>query len=62
MKHVYESAKDLYEIGAISAEELHEFEVGCTVTETDHANSTARSVSSPVPAYAASGAGHSHAG
>ncbi|MDR1786090.1 MAG: hypothetical protein LBR23_06500 [Spirochaetaceae bacterium] len=61
MKHVYESAKDLYEIGAITAEQLCEFEAGCTVPET---SGGACGVSAPVPAYAAGGAkaGTSHAG
>jgi DNA-binding transcriptional regulator YiaG len=62
MKHIYETAKDLYAVGAITAERLREYEVGCTVTETEQTSDTVHCVSSPVPAYAVSGAGHSQAG
>jgi len=56
MKHVYESAKVFYEIGAINAEQLREFEVGCTVPKTRPAPSggAARGTAAPVPAYAQS--------
>jgi DNA-binding transcriptional regulator YiaG len=55
MKHIFETAKDLYEAGAISAERLREYEVGCTVPETSvpQTSGMVRGVSSPAPAYAA---------
>ncbi|GAB6392431.1 MAG: helix-turn-helix protein [Treponematales bacterium] len=60
-KHVFETAKDLYEIGAITAEQLWEFEEDCVLPETGGA---VRGVSIPVAAYAAHGTrpGYSHAG
>ena len=35
LKAVHESAKDLYEIGAISEKEMREFDEGCFVKESD---------------------------
>jgi DNA-binding transcriptional regulator YiaG len=35
LKAVHESAKDLYEIGAISEKEMKEFDEGCFVKEQD---------------------------
>jgi len=35
LKAVHESAKDLYDIGAISEKEMKEFEDGCFVKEPD---------------------------
>jgi len=35
LKAVHESAKDLYEIGALSEKEMNEFDEGCFVKEPD---------------------------
>jgi hypothetical protein len=61
MKHVYESGKLYYELGAITAEQLREYEEACVLPETGGA---VRGVSIPVAAYAAHDAspGCSHAG
>jgi hypothetical protein len=48
MKHVYESGKLYYEVGAISAEQLREYEDACVVAETPQT----ANVSPPPPAYA----------
>jgi len=61
LKHLYESAKVLYEIGAITVERLREYEEDCVFPET---GGVAHDASTPVPAYVANGAspGCSHAG
>jgi len=61
LQSIYEEAKALYDIGAISGAEMREYETGCLVHKAGP-DARPRSVQSggkraAVPAYAASGAG-----